>query len=323
MKIVWITWEDQRRNKPIADELGAIFYQLIDTLKCPSWKRYAINLWRTFEIIWNDKPDVVITQNPSIVLSVFAVVLSIFFGYRVGTDTHNVGFGLKSDVNSIIIRALCRWVQQYAHFVIAHNDELREKVVGRGGNIIVLPDKIPTINKPKKLKQLNGEFNFLFICSFAKDEPWMNVIKTFQELDPKYHVYVTGDYKKIGMDPSIYPSNIHVTGRIPWEEFDQMLYAVHAVFDLTSRENCLLCGAYEAVACGTPLILSKSKTLTKYFRKGAEYTDNSVESLKHAVLSVELNYEALADEIAKLKPQLEKDWERRIRDLKETIQLKN
>ena len=95
-----------------------------------------------------------------------------------------------------------------------------------------------------------------------------------------------------------------------------MLYSADAIIDLTTRENCLLCGAYEAVACGTPLILSNTKTLRNYFNSGSVYVDNTVESIQAGVeemVANQLNMEAV---MGALKGVLEADWQQRFQVLK-------
>ena len=59
------------------------------------------------------------------------------------------------------------------------------------------------------------------------------------------------------------------------DEYVSMLYSVDATIDLTNRENCLVCGAYESVAAGKPMILSKTQALMEYFNKGAVYVEHT------------------------------------------------
>ena len=312
--VLWITWEEQRRNKPIADEIGAKYYEITDTLGAGRLKRYALNFWKTLRIIMKEKPSAVVAQNPSIVLALQNVILGKILGYKSITDTHNGGFGLPSDVDNKYVRKASLWAQRHADVVIAHNDQLKERIKDRGGNIIALPDKIPEIPR-QPTKELDGKYNFLFISSFAVDEPWENVIEAFTQLGSRYHVYITGNYAKKNINPNDYPENIHFTGRIPWDEFDIMLYSADAVLDLTKRDDCLLCGAYESTACGTPMILTGTDALRTYFNKGASYTDNSVGSLKVAVLNMCEHYFERLRGIKELKPELEKDWKSRVQNL--------
>lgn len=312
---IWITWEEQRRNKPIAEEVNAKFFQLSEIWKHSRYIRYLIGSWKTFRILKRENPDSVIVQNPSIVLATVAILLRPFFKYKLGTDTHNSGFCLESDFNSPRLEKIGAWIQRNADFVIAHNDGLKAQVDSRGGDVIALPDKVPVIEKPDQLLELEGKLSFLFICTFSPDEPWQDVLTAFEDM-PEYHVYVTGNYSKVGLQPGDVPANIHLLGRIPWDEFDQMLYSADSIIDLTTRDNCLLCGAYEAVAAETPLILSNTDALRSYFRKGAQYATNNVCGIQRAVLDTDYEYDNLKTEIVELKKELADDWQQRVLKLK-------
>ena len=53
--------------------------------------------------------------------------------------------------------------------------------------------------------------------------------------------------------------------------------------DLTTLEDCLLCGAYEALAAGKPLVISNTRALADYFGAAAILTDNTPEAISERV----------------------------------------
>jgi hypothetical protein len=91
---------------------------------------------------------------------------------------------------------------------------------------------------------------------------------------------------------------------------------VNGVIDLSTRERCLLCGAYEAVAAGKPMILSRTRTLMDYFTRGAVFTDNTVDgsphSIRNAILDLRGREAELKAEVAILRHELAQDWQARL-----------
>ena len=59
--------------------------------------------------------------------------------------------------------------------------------------------------------------------------------------------------------------------------------SVDATIDLTTRENCLVCGAYESLAAGKPMILSKTRALMNYFSQAAVYVEHTAEDLERGI----------------------------------------
>ena len=189
---VWITWEDQRRNRSISRALEAKLIELkkIDSIKNPIIK-YGTGICKTLIVLLKEKPDLVFGQNPSLILSLFLIIIKRFLGFKVIIDAHNAGlFPLEG--RSRILLELSRIIQQYASLTIVTNVALKAHVERNGGKAFILPDPIPEFPKTKRFT-LPNPFNLLFICSFAEDEPYEIVFKAAKKLDPSIHIYVTGN----------------------------------------------------------------------------------------------------------------------------------
>ena len=308
MKKIWITWECQRRNRELSDALDADFYELaeIDQIKSPL-KKYLLGLWKTTRIIRSEKPDVVFCQNPSIVLSLYIVLSKRIFGYRACVDAHNAGI-FPAEGASKILLSVANFIQRYADLTIITNSNLCAHVERNGGNGIVLPDRIPSIKKTEPCS-LRGRINILFICTYAADEPYNEVFRAAVDLPKDIFIYVTGNYKKKNINPKDVPPNIVLTGFVPEEEYLKLLNSVDATIDLTTREDCLVCGAYETVAVEKVLILSDTQALRSYFYKGAVYADNTASGIKRAIEILEEDKERLLTEVRQLKDNLTIEWE--------------
>lgn len=308
-KLLWLTWEDHRRSQSLARALDAELVELAASLGRPRPVRYALNLRDTVRALARRRPDTVICQLPSFVLAVLAVLLRPVFGYRLGLDAHNGGLALDGDASGVM-RGLAGWLQRRADFTIVHNDAVAAFVRHRGGTLVVLPDPLPTI-RALPPAELARPFNLLFICTFRPDEPYLAVLEAARLVDPSVGIYVTGDPRG-RVDPGAWPDHVVFCGRVSWERYDQLLRSVNGVIDLTTRERCLVCGAYEAVAAGKPMILSRSATLESYFTRGAVFTDNrsdgSPDSICRAISEVRARAAELEAEVAVLKQELEADW---------------
>lgn len=325
-KVIWVTWEEQRRNQGVADALGANFHEF-DLSKMPRWKKYIVGSLKTLKLFRTERPDVVIVQNPSVVLAFLAVICQWIFRFKAGVDSHNAAFAI--DTNSRILRRLSLFIQRNANFIIAHNDELKLKVQGRGGTVFALPDRVPEIPLPTNEVEVRSELftaanKLFYICTFAKDEPYMEVIESAKR-NAGVAYFISGNYKKVGLTRHDVPGNVFLLGRVSWDEFDVYLHHCDAVMDLTKRDDCLLCGNYEAVAVGKPLITSSTEALRNYFSKGTIYTDNTARNIAMCVDVMFGHTNLMSDlkrDMIEFKDQLSRDWFRRLEAIQEFINRK-
>jgi glycosyltransferase involved in cell wall biosynthesis len=282
---IWITWELQRRNRELSKALCVKFFELSEIgEKKNLFKKYLLGILKTGVIIFKEKPKVVFAQNPSIVLSLLVILMKPFARFKVCIDAHNAGVFPKEG-KSRMLGAIARWIQKRADLTIVTNEGLRKHVNGNGGRAFILQDKIPSIPTVPKIC-LKGKFNILFICTYASDEPYMEVFSAFQEISRDVFLYVTGNYRKRKIDRTALPENIILMGFIPEDEYITMLNSVNATMILTEREDCLVCGAYESISVGKPMILSDTQALRDYFQGSAVYTKNTAEGIKKAVVAI-------------------------------------
>ena len=97
-------------------------------------------------------------------------------------------------------------------------------------------------------------------------------------------------------------------GYLPEEDYVQMLLSVDVIVELTTRQDCLVCGAYEAVAAGTPLIVSNSEVLRRQFSSGTLFTDNTSEDLAGKINTAILSKEIFAQQMRDLKVKSISEW---------------
>jgi glycosyltransferase involved in cell wall biosynthesis len=249
-----------------------------------------------------------------------AVVYGTLTKTAVVVDAHNAALiPLEAD-GPAWLRWLCRAAVRHADLTIVTNDRLAEVVVANGGRPFVLPDRIPELPRARHRPRTDGRRQVMFICTFAPDEPYMNVLEAAGRLDPQVTVYMTGNPKhRAASLRAAAPSNVVFTGFIPEEEYIDLLQTSDAVIDLTTREDCLVCGAYEGVAAERPLILSGTNAIRTYFDQGVRYTDNSAEDLAQAMQDVLHSGDQATQAIRTLKGRLISDWRGRLQRLISTV----
>jgi glycosyltransferase involved in cell wall biosynthesis len=271
MDSIWITWEVQRRNRSLASALGA---ELIEfDYKGSRMSRYALLTRKTLTALYRANVDIVFVENPSIVLSTLVVLWGKFSRSQSKTviDCHNCGIVPKH------FKTLARWLAKHADACIVTNDAMAMLVSSWGGHPLVMPDPLPKLN-PAQLIELSDP-SILFICSWAADEPidqMLSAAKMLADKQVEVTIYITGrpEPEKYPATKAL-PSNVILTGYLSEEEFDGYLLSCDAVLDLTTRDDCMVCGAYEGVAAEKPLLLSNNKATAAYFTSGVELTDNT------------------------------------------------
>lgn len=305
-----MTWESQRRNRELAEALDFRLVEMadIDAIRNPMLK-YPYAAAVTIRVLRRLRPALLCCENPSLVLSLLGVVWKKLFRVPMCVDAHYAGL-FPADGRCRILQLASRVVQRQADLVLVTTDDLKRQVEANGGRAFVLPDRIPQL-PPATPRKLRGTQNVLYICSYAADEPYQQVFQSATQLPPDTFVYVTGDSTKAGISPKDLPHNVVLTGFIPEQEFVDLLAASDVVVDLTGRENCLLCGAYESLAAGKPLVLSDTAALRGYFSRGVVYTKHSADAIAGAIRTASSSREILAVEIAGLREQREAEWEDR------------
>jgi glycosyltransferase involved in cell wall biosynthesis len=318
---LWISWERHRRSLELADALGVE----CAVLHCPGgyYLRTPVLVLRTLLWIARARPRLLFVQNPSIVLAAVACFLRRPCRYRLVVDRHS-NFELRVDSVSRVERWLYHVLSRYsvreADLTIVTNESLRRRVAEMQGRGFVLPDRTPTLPFAKR-SPLGPGSHIVFVCSFAPDEPLAAVCGAAARLAGEVTIHVTGRPKKSSR--SIIagaPSNVSFTGFLAEGEYQALLASADGIMVLTRASETLVCGAYEAVAVGVPLILSNHKVLREHFHQGAVFTGHDPGQIAVAIQSLLRSRERFELAIRELKGEHERSWQRRFAVLCEMIQ---
>jgi glycosyltransferase involved in cell wall biosynthesis len=314
---IWLTWENQRRNRTTSDAVDAQLFEFYYPQPAPV--RHIRSALSTLALLLRERPRVVFAQNPSLVLAMLVTRYGKLTGTPVIIDAHNAGIR-PFDGRSRWASALNRRVIRDASLTIVSNAALAQEVRRQGGRPAVLPDPLPHLPPPVQAAPMTGAFNVLFVCTWAPDEPYLEVLAAAARLDPSVRIYVTGNSKGRERAFGALPPNVELTGFVSEEQFVALLHAADLVMDLTTREDCLVCGAYEAVAVGKPLLLSGTEALRGYFHRGAVYTDNTAEDIARRIEEARSREAELITQVSELRRDIEHRWSEHHRELLTQIQ---
>lgn len=276
----WITWEVQVRNRSMSSLLKIPLYELI--LDKHRAIRYPALVIKTLQLIYKNDIRILFVQNPSIVLSMLAVMLLYIRKMVVVVDAHNSGI-YPLEGKSKLLCWMAKFIARRANAVIVSNSYLAEAVKNWGANPVVMPDPIPALHSDREVT-FSKPYVF-FICTWAADEPYLEIIKAAELISQDIDIYITGKYVNKLSTAQIknLPKNIKLLGFVPEDDYVAYFKSSILAIDLTTRDNCLVCGAYEALSLGKPCVVSDSKVNREVFKAGFIYTENNSVAIAEAI----------------------------------------
>ena len=301
---LWITWEHHRRTIELCRALSLELCELLSPRSRVI--RYVVLIARTVRCLVRRRPSLVVVQCPSVVLGMVAAMLKPFLRFTLVADLHNEAVKPYS-ISSRLYRIVLAFIHRTADVCIVSNAHLVPAVEAAGGRTFVLPDKLPDLPS-RAITIPNSTRTVVFVCSYAADEPYREVIEAARFLDPCVTVMVTGDFRR--GDVLRPPDNVYLTGFVSERDYLALLQIADVIVDLTSLEDCLVCGAYEAVALGKPLVTSDTVALREYFHRGTVYTKHDCRSLAAAMAEALDNSDRLAADMRALRVELARSWTR-------------
>jgi glycosyltransferase involved in cell wall biosynthesis len=278
MSVLALTWMDQRRTQ----ELCAGLNLELAVLKTPrrGLLRYLVLGSRTVALLARRRVRVLLVQNPSLVLAVLAVLLRSLLRYHLIVDAHNEAVDPYINQQRWI-RTVSRWVIRKSDLTIVSNRHLADLVESCGGRAFTLPDPVPK-PPPGVPSALGGPFNVVLIATHARDEPIAQIFEAVRGTD--IQLYVTGNPRNLAPDLAAkLPANVRLTGFLPDAEYWALLRSADGIVDLTLMDDCLVSGAYEALAVGTPMVLSNNRASVELFGEAATFTDNTAPDIRRAL----------------------------------------
>ena len=317
MSTLVLTWMDQRRTQELCAGLDLELVVLKTRWRGPL--RYLLLSCRTVRLLVRRRTQVLLVQNPSLILATLALLMRFLLGYRLIVDAHNEA--VEPYINrQRWVKSLSRWVIRNADLTIVSNRQLAALVEGWGGRSFTLPDPIPIPPAVLPARALDGVFNVVLIATHAPDEPIEQVFEAVRGTD--VNLYVTGNARR--MDAALAaraPENVRFTGFLPDPDYWALLRSADAIIDLTLMEDCLVSGAYEALAVGTPMLLSNNRASIELFSGAASFTDNTTADIRRELERLRLGRGELRTAAERMRGELTARWIASARDLMRMIRL--
>ncbi len=288
-QILGIAWAPTApRSQRLAAALGAemrkvhfLAFQrpLVAPLKYP-----ALSLV-TCSVLWHRRPRVVLVQNPPIFLALVVALYARLTGAQYIIDTHTGGVVGRKWGWSL---PLHRWLSRRALATIVTHAGLRDRLLGgrsrRRFRVLLLGD--PPVEwgtgAPLSSPQ-QGMRQVVVIATYASDEPIEEVFAAARQL-PEVAFAITGDARRLpAAVRARCPQNVRLTGWLSDADYRELVSRANVVVTLTIRNHTLLCGAWEALYAGQPLITSDWPVLRAAFPQGTVFTGASAQEIAAAL----------------------------------------
>lgn len=307
-ELLAISWEDHRRMRELCDWLGTPLEVMPTSQR--GLRRYLSLSILTLKTLSRRRPRAVFLQNPSLILAVLVLVTRRLFGIRrVVMDAHNEAVTPFTHAYWPIT-TLTRFALRNADATVVTNAALARIVEDAGGHPLVLPDRIPTPPVQEQRTSPNAVCTVMVVATFAADEPIADIVAAAARLGPGFEFSVTGNSKKC---PAVIrdslPANVRLTGFLPEHDYWELMARSDVILDLTLKPDCLVCGAYEALALGKPMVLTGNDASKDLFGKFAVFPDDcTAPAIARALESLRDTYAAVEKRTRDERPLFAERW---------------
>ena len=303
-----VSWEDHRRMRELCDWLGTPLEVMRTSHR--GLRRYLSLSRLTLKLLSNRRPRAVFLQNPSLILAVLVLVTRRLFGIeRVIMDAHNEAVTPFTHAYWPITM-LTRFALKHADTTVVTNAALAGIVSATGGRPLILPDRLPTPPVEGRRMSPRPVLSVMVVATFAADEPIADIAAAATQLGSAFSFAITGNSKKC--PPAIrdnLPPNVRLTGFLPEHDYWQLMAECHVVLDLTLKPDCLVCGAYEALALGKPMVLTGNAASIDLFGKFAVFPDDcSAPAIARALESLRSSYPSVEKRTLDERPLFAERW---------------
>ncbi|WP_421842845.1 glycosyltransferase [Marinobacter algicola] len=303
----WVTWERQQRNVSMARIFSADYYEFSKP-NSSYISRIIVNTFLTLKVFLK-KYQIIFVQNPSIVLVAVSVLINVFFRKKLVVDAHNAGvFPLEG--KSKLLVAFNNFLLKRSDLVIVSNSSLSRKLSNLGVSSIAMPDPIPELEENVRTSFDISPVQVFIICSWSDDEPielYFSLAKVFPNIEFGISGKMKERYNHLLSDV---PENLNLMGFLPENEYFYYLANSEAIIDLTTRNDCLVCGAYEAISVGVPAILSDTTVNREVFKKGIVFSECNESALVEALDYLFRDHATFVYEVGLIKDEMVREEER-------------
>jgi glycosyltransferase involved in cell wall biosynthesis len=300
---LWVSWNVHRRTTGLCAAWDVPLHVIRSKRKGLRWIEQAVD---TLKLLHRRKPSILFVQNPSLSLTVLAMLARRVFGYCLVVDGHNEGVR-PFHRPGVFVAWLTRRVLKNSDMTIVTNAALAEDVIAAGGRPVVLPDSLPVpllVPKPRAWKNAP---DVAVIASFRSDEPIAAILAAAATM-PEIRFVFSGDARRFRKKVIDLPPNVYFPGYLVENNYWQLLAQARVICDLNLKSDCLVCGAYEGLALGKPLVLSENPPTREIFGRVAVLTSNQPEDIANALRTALKQCEQLAANAVKEREAFRARW---------------
>lgn len=307
LQALWISWNPHRRTTGLCAAWD-VPLRVIRSERRRGPGRWIEQALQTIGLLRRHRPEILFVQNPSLALSLLALIARRPYGYYLVVDAHNEGVR-PFDRPGRVVGWLTRRILGGADTTIVTNDALAKDVSAIGGRPVVLPDSLPVPRDvPATDDAAKNSPDVAVIATFRPDEP-IEAIMTAAAKMPEIHFAFSGDAAGFHKTGIRLPHNVRLTGFLIDRAYWKLLAQATVVCDLTLKPDCLVCGAYEALAVGTPMVLSDNPATRRLFGSAAILTGNEPDEIADALRKALAQREALAVNARELRARFQESWQ--------------
>ena len=147
------------------------------------------------------------------------------------------------------------------------------------------------------------------VARFGDDEAIPETLEAARHL-PQVRFDISGDIRRARPAwVSGRPPNVRFTGWLPLADFWAAVTRASLILTLTTRENTILRGGWEAMFAGQPLVTSNTRTLRGYFTRGAVFADPTAAGIAAAVGQALAREPELSQEMKALQREKALTWQ--------------
>lgn len=277
---LFVVWHGyQRRAEVLASRLGARVVWLPNRWRSSAMRPvdYVRKMGDTFRALDRHRPRLLLLQSPPPFGALAAMALDVPFVI----DAHNASLqGYWSRV------PLAELVARRAVAVVAHNQEASEIARERfpSATVTVLRDPLdetlsrsgPTERDPRRV---------LLVCSFGADEP-VELVHASIAARTDIEFVITGKLDRLApewRDRLRALPNLTLPGFLPTPDYNRLMLTCGAAVVFTNRLATQPSGACEALAAGTPLVVSKTTLTEALFGAWAHLVEHDVDQVSEAL----------------------------------------
>jgi len=322
--VLCIAWAPHApRSQRLAAALGAE----IQTVHFLAFQRplvaplkYPAQALVTAYLLWRRHPRVVLVQNPPIFAVMLVALYALLTRNHYIIDSHTgalVGYKWQWSI------PLHRWLSRHALATVVTSASLRERIVGgkqRSFRVLIVEDPpaewssaSPAPSTARAARQV------VVIATYDSDEPIAAVLAAARHL-PEVSFAITGDVHRLQpMLCASCPPNVCLTGWLSDADYSALIHEARVLVALTTRDHTTLCGAWEALYAGQPLVTSDWPVLRAAFPQGAVFTGATSEELVPAIQLALAQEDALRAAMRALAARKRQMWATSIVQLRQLI----